>query len=126
MQSGFRSLEIEEKRLLSWLLEKDFSGRDQLSRQVDDCLVRVIDDNGSLEFHVNPELSRADLENRVPVEAEGVDADGVGVHVLLHVPDGRVAELEIYRDDGGRLIQEISPDALEVISLPSPPEVGGG
>lgn len=40
-----------------------------------------------------------------PVEAELGDLDVVLVHVLLHVVDGRLDELEIYREDSGRLLK---------------------
>jgi hypothetical protein len=36
---------------------------------------------------------------RIPVEAEYEDLDRVTVHVLLHVIDGRLNEIEVYRED---------------------------
>jgi hypothetical protein len=41
----------------------------------------------------------------VPVEAAAPDVDGVSVHVLLHVVDERLAELELYREDLGTVIE---------------------
>ena len=54
---------------------------------------------------------------RVPVEAEAEDIDGVTVHVLLHVIDGYIDELEIYRDDSAPLRGTIRPEALSIIVL---------
>ena len=50
-----------------------------------------------------------------PVEAEVVDSDGVLIHVLLHVLEGFLDELEIYREDSEHLVKAIRADDLEVI-----------
>ncbi len=55
------------------------------------------------------------MRRRIPVEASYPDADGVVVHVLLHVIDGRLDELEVYREDSGSvLIPSTEADALKV------------
>jgi hypothetical protein len=55
------------------------------------------------------------VRRRIPVEASYPDADGVVVHVLLHVIDGRLDELEVYREDSGSvLIPSTEADALKV------------
>ena len=43
---------------------------------------------------------RADVVRRIPVEAESFDGEGATVHLLLHVVEGQINELEIYREDG--------------------------
>jgi hypothetical protein len=57
---------------------------------------------------------RAPVRTRIPVEAEGVDQDGVPIHFLLHVVDGFAKELEIYREDSGPVRRLPSPDTLEL------------
>jgi len=59
----------------------------------------------------------ATVTRRVPVEAEAPDSDGVAIHVLLHVPNGYLSELEIFREDGERLIQMPATETLNVFSL---------
>jgi hypothetical protein len=56
-------------------------------------------DTRTLVFHI-ADVQRAKTRHRIPVEAQAVDADGVPIDVLLHVVDGVIKELEIYRVDG--------------------------
>jgi len=111
---GFRPTTDAESRIVLALLEPDFPGRDAVAAQIQSAMVRVIDPEGSLEIVTTDELP-ADVARRIPVEAEIVDGDGITVHVLLHVVDGYVTELEIYRDDSGPLRNPIEPDGLKVI-----------
>jgi hypothetical protein len=53
----------------------------------------------------------------VPVEAELVDEDGVIVHVLLHVVDGFLNELEVYREDSAPVRRVIRPEELRLLVL---------
>jgi hypothetical protein len=53
----------------------------------------------------------------VPVEAELEDEDGVPVHVLLHVLDGYLNELEIYREDSAPVRRAIRPEELRILVL---------
>lgn len=77
--------------------------------------VRRIDANGSLAFRVvGPACVR--IIERVPVEGEAPDVDGVPVHVLLHVVDGRLAELELYRNDLGTVVEFPTAAQLSVES----------
>ncbi len=120
--SEYRDLSFEEQRLLERLLEMQFAGRDELLSQLASCLAREVDDNGSLELVSHAGERRADVRSRVPVEAEYEDADGVTVHLLLHVVEGKLGELEVYREDGGAVQRRASPSQLRVVSLPAPPQ----
>lgn len=111
--ANLRTLTVEESRILSTLLAVDFPGRAQLVEQSQDVLARVIDENGSLEL-VTDRTPPAPVVKRIPVEAEQEDDDGVTVHVLLHVVDGRLHELEIYREDSARLRAPIDPEQLHI------------
>jgi len=84
------------------LLEAEFPGKEQLAPMVQDMLVRPIDEAGSLELRTQAN-TRATVIKRIPVEAEAKDKDGVTIHVLLHVVDGRPIELEIFKDDSSRI-----------------------
>lgn len=48
----------------------------------------------------------------VPVEAEGRDADGMPIAVVLHAPGGYLQELEIVRFDGDPPRSMPSPASL--------------
>jgi hypothetical protein len=43
------------------------------------------------------------------------DQDGVAVHVLLHVLDGYLNELEIYREDSAPLQRQLAPEDFRLI-----------
>jgi hypothetical protein len=97
---GFRPPSAAERELLERLLGADFQGGEGLRRQLLDTVVQPIDLNGSLRLRpldATPVL----VARRIPVEANYADADGVTVHVLVHVIGGALNELEVYREDSG-------------------------
>jgi hypothetical protein len=105
----FRMLTDEESRLIDRLLEEEFQGRDAILRQIENSRVKDWDDhNGSLEFDVGPSPP-ALTKSRIPVEGEFEDYDGVKTHVLLHVVDGRIRDLELYKDDSSKIIKMPKP-----------------
>lgn len=74
----------------------------KLPPQVESASVARIDSDGSLQFRtVGP---NAPVLQRVPVEGRYSDgahtALGPAVNLLLHVVNGRLHELEVYKDDG--------------------------
>jgi hypothetical protein len=112
----FRALTTGELRIVQRLLQEAFEGRDDLISQLRDAHVRRIDDNGSLAFRVGGP-SAVQISARVPVEGEAPDVDGVPIHVLLHVVDGRLAELELYRNDLGTILEFPKAENLSVMSI---------
>ena len=111
-----RALSPAEKQVVERLLSEDFPGVADLSAQLAGATVSPIDLNGSFKFHVAPER-RASVQGRVPVEAEYEDFDGITVHVLLHVIDGLLDEIEVYRDDSGSIIRPADPSSFRVMTL---------
>jgi hypothetical protein len=111
-----RALASEELAVLAALLSTTFPGRDALTEQMQSAAAALIDDNGSLRLYaaVGP---LAAVDRRVPIEAEVEDADGVTVHILLHVLEGRMHELEIYREDSGSLLRPLDVGAMRLLKL---------
>lgn len=106
-----------ERSLLERLLEEEFPGRDELRGQLSGCLVETIDHNGSLKFAVRTDV-KAPVGWRIPVEGEVEDEDGVTVHVLLHVVEGKADELEIYKDDArNEVLAKVDPYRLWLFRL---------
>jgi hypothetical protein len=104
----------QEFALLARLVGSPFEGASALARQLATTLVAPLDENGSLRLQPGDAVP-AVVNRRIPVEASYPDADGVVVHVLLHVVDGRLNELEVYREDSGRvLVPSTETRALEV------------
>ena len=113
---GFRALTSTERKLLNSLLRPEFPGKDNLVEQLASAEVRQIDDDGSLQFRIH-RGSPAAVNHRVPVEAELEDLDGVTIHLGLHVIDGFLNELEIYREDSLPIKGEIRPEELRTLVL---------
>jgi uncharacterized protein DUF6984 len=90
-QAQFRKPTQAEQALLQRLLEAEFPGKEQLAQMVQVMLVRPIDKAGSLELRTQAN-TRATVVKRIPVEAEAKDKDGITIHLLLHVVDGRPTE----------------------------------
>ena len=116
---GPRELGTFERALLARLFARAFPGRDALAAQAETARVTWLRSPGApaLLFQVDASTPVADVARRIPVEAEGRDLDGESVHFLLHVIDGRMAEVEIYREDGASLSRMPDPAELSVMTL---------
>lgn len=111
---GARPPRPVEMRVLEQLLAAAFPGQAELQQQATTLRVREIDRCGCLELHVAPGRP-APVVRRIPVEAETMDADGVVIHVLLHVVDGYLDELEVFREDGELPTTSIDAGSLRVL-----------
>lgn len=100
-------------RILLRLLAVDFPGSHALQAQaaVAHFSPLVPGDAGdpSLSIEVGA-ATLADVDNRIPVEGTAVDSDGMLMHFLVHVVDGKLNELEVYRLDLGPVLQLPEPD----------------
>lgn len=106
-----RSLTFEENGVLHRLLLADFHGKENLLKQTQS--VRVSEECKACRSIVLvvdkiPE-NAAPVVCRVPVHAQASDRDGENLHILLHVVQGFIDEMEIYRED-----------LLDVMALPDP------
>lgn len=100
---GLRPPSASEKHLLQRLLTVDFQGAEALRQQLGNTIVEPIDRDGSLRLHPI-DATPVSVARRIPVEATYADADGVVVHVLIHVIEGVLNELEVYREDSGDIL----------------------
>lgn len=112
----YRPLTDWEAGILRKLLEGSFRGRDAIAGQVEQAECRTLDENGSLELRYDGP-TRADVTRRIPVEAEAQDADGTTIHFLLHVLDHRITELEIFKEDSSKVMRQVNPFDLSVLTL---------
>jgi hypothetical protein len=108
----YRELKNEEREILKRLLEPNFPGSAELRDQLNSVRAEVIDEDGGLALQ-SVGSPRGAVKWRVPTEGECKDSDGVGVHVLLHVLDGRMCELELYKEDGSRVCR--LPNARDLV-----------
>lgn len=116
-----RPLTGSEKALVDRLLREDFDGNRELARQIEHCRVVQVDSEGSLRFELEGSPSPASVSRRIPVEGEVADSDGVMVNVLLHVVNGLLVELEIYKEDGSPINRMPRADNIAVMVLPQRP-----
>lgn len=107
---GFREIRAEEAALLERLLVMEFPGSTELREQLRTISVAEIDADGSLRLSTRASI-RAAVSRRIPVEASYVDRDGVRVHLLLHVVDGYLDELEILREDSAPVMNRPADQA---------------
>lgn len=114
--SSYRPLtDWERGVILRLLMERPFAGRDELLAQVDTVAARLIDEDGSIGLRCSCDVKAAVTE-RIPVEGEAPDRDGMTIHYLLHVVDGTMNELEVYKDDSSRVMRHAEPEDLKVMN----------
>ena len=113
MRSG-RPLTSNEREVITRLLEPEFPGRDELRDQLATARAIDLEDGG---FALECETAvRAPVKVTVPTEGEYVDADGVPVHVELHVVDGVMSELDIYKNDSSKVVDAPTASKLDVFA----------
>jgi hypothetical protein len=100
----FRELKQCEKEILERLLMPEFPGAHELRGQLELLKAKEIDDDGGLELQTARDTI-AHVKWRVPTEAVCEDSDGGKIHILLHVLQGRMCELELYREDAKRVLR---------------------
>lgn len=111
-----RELRPAERAFLQRLVMQDFPGSSALAEQMKVAKVSAECGCGcpSIIFSIPANSPKAVVLQRVPVEAESKDADGMGLHFLLHVVGGFLRELEIFREDSKPVEKLPGVEALSV------------
>jgi hypothetical protein len=110
-----RPLDTREQDILNKLLDQCTFDVANLRAQAASSAVWNVNDDGSiLRFESSPSIPSAPMPSIhfVPVEAVFRDTDGVNIHILLHVRDGRLYELEYLKEDNTKPLK--IPDAQEM------------
>ena len=108
-----RPLRPDEEQLFNRLFQCEFPGRNELRRQLVGLRVRQINGNGWIALHPTGE-SRAEVKYRVPIEGSYPDLDGVQIHILLHVVDGYLRDLEVFKEDGSMVVRHPEAASLKL------------
>jgi len=111
--SEWRAPSDYERQIMERLLSVEFPGVQELRTQLAGCLVKTSGGYGAVKIQSKCPLA-AKVVDRVPVEAVADDADGYGIHYLLHVIDGFAEELEVYTDTLLDIIKTPDPSSLRV------------
>lgn len=115
-----RPLSEIERYLLEHLLSVEFPGSEELKQQSRFVLVsQECQDCSSIVFTIeNKEsIKEAKVKRRIPVEAESIDSDEMRIHVLVFVRAGYLDEMEIYREDLGKICKFPLPESVNIIIL---------
>jgi hypothetical protein len=91
----------------------------RFAEQVSGAAVGTIDDYGSI--CIRPVVAGAEAMagpvRKLAAEGQAKDSDEIDVHFLLFEQNGRLCELQIYKDDGSPIQRRISVDDLEILVL---------
>jgi hypothetical protein len=118
-----RALVEEERAILEFLLAEGFPGRDELRAQLDHLVVTgpaCACGCESVALAVERRAPPAAVDERVPTEALGRDAQGTEVGVLLHVIDGYMAELEFFSLADAKGFGRTTLDSLQLAEWSEP------
>jgi hypothetical protein len=111
-----RPLTSRERGILDRLFECEFPGRDTLQSQLDRLFCEVIDECDGLRLRV--EGFEDPWGMGCPIaRGEYLDEDDVAVCIVLHVRDGQLSELEIYKEDGSKIINTPHADRFVPTSM---------
>ena len=114
MTQEWRSPNLWESALVErLLLTGDFQGRAALLEQWAGASVQTIDDEGSFAVRPAAGAPDADVLYRIPTEGEIDDRVG-GAHVLRHVIDDRMSEVEVYQSAGEPVARGVDLTAMTV------------
>lgn len=78
-----------------------------------DCKSVMVDNNGWIALYPVVE-DPAIIKYRVPIEGSYPAVDGIRIHILLHVIDGFVRVLEVFKEDGSAVIQHPEASTLKL------------
>lgn len=98
--------DVERGLLATILRDTELGLREVLLNQAEAARITWVESRGqpAILFSV-PEFSPRASTSGVIAELERPDSDGVLIHMLLHVDDGLLKELEVYREDGDAVIE---------------------
>lgn len=108
-----RDMAGRESQILNRMLDQLPRDQATLADQANVAKVRLIDEEGSLRFSLPKSVVPASsITERVPVTASFEDCDGMPIYLLLHIVDGKLWELEIYKADGSQILNPPTADKL--------------
>lgn len=112
-----RNLLKKEKKWLEKMLEKEFLGKKEILKQIENSKIYPNYKNYyiSLKFHVEPTTSKLPYSVRVPIEMRVYEKNEVPTIFLLHVANRYIYELEIYKADSSQIKKDFCLENVEII-----------
>jgi hypothetical protein len=107
-----------KKAQLALILEKIFELNNvefnDFKEQFKSSKLLKLDDYGSVGFEINSEVKSAELQNGTfsvhQEDTNTVRDAGPFINLIAFVRDGKLIELQIYKDDGGQIIRQVKPE----------------
>lgn len=118
-KTNYRPLSNLEITILEKLLSVDLPEIGILREQISRTKALTVDENGSIKLKVNSPV-RARIGDGPLVTATQIDQDtvigyGPYINVLLFLKKGVLEEVDIYKDDSGKIINPIDPQRFDLI-----------
>jgi hypothetical protein len=110
-----RALTKYETHLIGRLVER-LPERDIYLRQIESARAEPWAGDESIKLTLPEGAPSVCLRTGMPAEGEFRDADGVVAHVLLHVQDGHLRVLEIFKEDGSSVAKMPELENFKVIA----------
>jgi hypothetical protein len=107
-----RDLSDNEWKILNKILSINFSGKDLIYKQLKTAKVISCCPCGckTVDIQVDDTLPKYELNKRIPVELKTFSKDGIPIIASIHLVNGYINELEIYRADSGQICEDIDLD----------------
>ena len=107
-----RKLYEDEWKILNKMLSVDFDGKDAIADQLKTAEVICYCSCGckTIDIQVDENMPSYEYEKRVPVGLKTISTDGVPIIASIHIVNGYICELEIYRADSEKIEEDIDLD----------------
>jgi hypothetical protein len=100
-----KELTVNEKKWLELILSKNFLYREEVINHINRATIirEYTDYYLALKFQVKDIMPPIPTKIRVPVEMRVSEKEQVPIQFLLHVVEGYVAELEVFKSDSSKI-----------------------
>lgn len=99
----FEELPDWQRNVLYLVKVNKFKGHLNLWNQIISSTYKILDNNGSLEIHVN-NCNSTKLSNSIPFEFESIDSDNIPIHCLMHTSNGIIYYFQVFKENDENII----------------------
>ncbi len=117
-----KELTVNEKEWLELILSKNFFYKEEVINQINRATIirEYTDYYLALKFQVKDMMPPIPTNIRMPVEMRVREKEKVPIQFLLHVIQGYVAELEVFKSDSSKINDDLIPIDGDVEILVNP------
>ena len=115
----YRPLTDSEKAIVMKMLSVDLPGVEILREQANHAMARVLDRYGSIAFKLGlverTRFSDGPLISALQPDTDTVQRYGPSVNIILFIKDGLIGELQIYKDDGSKILGSVDVQKFDLV-----------